>query len=65
MNTVSRIRFLFVAGLMLLFHSFSVYSQLKQGEKIPEIILSDSDGEKYSLNKFAGKILIINFWHDD
>jgi thiol-disulfide isomerase/thioredoxin len=56
---IGKIIVLFVICLIIPTASFA---QVKESEKLPEILLKDSSGKLVSLNKYRGKIILINFW---
>lgn len=43
-------------------HDLDSSQLLEEGQPVPAIILSDIDGNEYTLDKLGGQVVIINFW---
>lgn len=41
---------------------FKSFSQLKEGDKAPEIVLNTMEGKEVKLSDFRGKTVLIDFW---
>lgn len=43
-------------------HDLDASQMLQVGQPVPSIVLTDIDGTDYSLDDFAGKVVVVNFW---
>jgi len=58
---MSYLKILFVS-FAIIFSFSTIEAQPKTGEKVPEVLLPDPNGQKVSLDALRGKVVLIDFW---